>query len=224
MSKKLIYFLFFILLLVGTANAVDDSLVAWWKLDDGSGTTAAESSGNGNNGTLEGNPEWTTEGKVNGALNLDGDGDYVDCGEDDSLDIEGEITVCAWVNIRSVSGAWMAAVAKGENSWRLGVNNNATTIHWGVNSWTETSYSVNSDTDIGTDEWHHLAGTHDGTDIKIYIDGVLDNTTEGAAELGTANTSLLIGDNPEATGRYCMALSMKSVYLVELLRKQKFRL
>jgi len=46
------------------------------------GNTALDSSGNGNDGTFVGNPQWVT-GKFGGALEFDGD-DYVNCGNDAS--------------------------------------------------------------------------------------------------------------------------------------------
>jgi hypothetical protein len=49
-----------------------DGLVGWWKFDEGSGTVAYDSSGNGNDGNLMNGPTWT-DGKVGGALSFDGD-------------------------------------------------------------------------------------------------------------------------------------------------------
>ena len=46
------------LMMSGPAQTGDTSLVGWWKLDDGSGTIAIDSSGNGNHGTLINSPEW----------------------------------------------------------------------------------------------------------------------------------------------------------------------
>ncbi|MHC4113084.1 MAG: FN3 associated domain-containing protein, partial [Planctomycetota bacterium] len=59
----------------GDISGSDEGLVAHWKFDDGSGITAIDSTGT-NNGTLNGDPTWTT-GRVDGALSFDGDGDYV---------------------------------------------------------------------------------------------------------------------------------------------------
>jgi len=53
-----------------------DGLVGWWKFDEGSGTIAYDSSGNGNDGNLTGGPTWAT-GKIGGALSFDGADDYV---------------------------------------------------------------------------------------------------------------------------------------------------
>ncbi len=49
---------------------LDSGLVGWWTFNDGSGGTAADASGNGNNGTVDG-ASWTT-GQLGGALSFDG--------------------------------------------------------------------------------------------------------------------------------------------------------
>jgi hypothetical protein len=205
MRKKRFCFLFFIFLVtlvfVETSLALDPSLVAWWKLDETAGTIAFDSSDNGIDGTLQGNPQWV-EGMIKGALDFDGDGDYVDCGNDAILNFDDEITVSAWVYIRSITTAWMSAVAKGENAWRLSVNGTSQTIHFGITYWSNANYATNGTIDVPFNEWHHLTGTFDGTDIKLYIDGVLDSTTAGTSGMGISSTNLLIGENPEATGRY----------------------
>ena len=63
-----------IAIIIDNAATIDPSLAAYWTLDDGSGFTATDSSGNGNNGTLINGPIWTT-GHVNGALDFDGSDD-----------------------------------------------------------------------------------------------------------------------------------------------------
>jgi len=69
------------------------NLVAWWKLDEDSGNTAFDSSGNENYGSLRGDPHWVAE-KIGGALEFDGRDDYVDTGYAADLPVW---TICAWV-------------------------------------------------------------------------------------------------------------------------------
>ncbi len=81
MCRRLI-FLICLVLLVGLvfnsmANAQVEGLVAHLRLDEGTGITAGDSSGNGNNGTLNGGARWTT-GKLEGAVYLDGVDDYIE--------------------------------------------------------------------------------------------------------------------------------------------------
>ena len=177
------------------------SPVGYWKLDDGAGTIAVDSSGNGNDGTLIGDPLWTT-GVLDGALDFDGDGDYVDCGNDPLFDITGEITVAAWLNIRSIPNAWTGAVVKGENAWRLSNVNMDPRFHFGITIWSAPdTASVDGVTAVGYNEWHHVTGTFDGANINVYLDGVLDESAPTTEPLGISTTNLFIGENSESTGR-----------------------
>ncbi|MHC4158980.1 MAG: hypothetical protein ACYSSO_07855, partial [Planctomycetota bacterium] len=65
-----------LLALCGSALAADSNgLIAHWKFDEGSGSTAYDSAGD-NDGTLVNGPVWTT-GQIGGALSFDGVDDYV---------------------------------------------------------------------------------------------------------------------------------------------------
>jgi hypothetical protein len=103
MSKKLICFFSFVLVfstaLTDTARA---ELVGWWRLDDGSGTVAIDSSALGNDGTFEGDPEWVA-GRFGGALEFDGD-DWVNCGSPPELVITEQISIACWVNPAQLGG------------------------------------------------------------------------------------------------------------------------
>jgi hypothetical protein len=75
--------------------------IAWWKLDEGTGGIAYDSSGNNYNATVYGNPVWRTSGSPyggSGYLDFDGNGDYTDANYIDGGDINlpGEYTVTLW--------------------------------------------------------------------------------------------------------------------------------
>ena len=207
MCKKMLCLLSFIFLLIlvpadmslGYSLGLDPSLVAWWRLDETAGTTAFDSSANGNDSILNGDVQWVN-GKINGALDFDGDGDYVDCGNPNgAFDITGQLTVAAWVNIRSLPTAWSPAVVKGENAWRISTNSSQTSFHFGINYWETANYAVNGSIEVSMNEWHHVCGTFDGTTIALYVDGVADGTVVNDIGIGVSNTNLWIGGNPEVT-------------------------
>jgi len=79
-------------------------LVGYWDFDIGkNGITAYDRSGQGNHGTLT-NMEATTDwvdGKVGQALSFDGVNDYVNAGNDSSLNISDKATISAWVKVTS---------------------------------------------------------------------------------------------------------------------------
>jgi hypothetical protein len=74
MRKRLCFLILFNLalglVLTDLSKGADPTLVGWWKLDESEGTVAADSSGNGNDDTLHGDPQWIT-GQINGALEFD---------------------------------------------------------------------------------------------------------------------------------------------------------
>ncbi len=178
------------------------ALVGHWKLDDGEGAVAVDSSGNGLDGILIGDPQWAA-GLLDGALDFDGDGDYVDCGNNEVLNnLSDAITVSAWVNIRSVTTTWMGIVMKGETAWRLGVNGDTTGVHWGFTGGDRDWQQANSVTELPFNEWHHIAGTYDkSVGGIVYIDGIADGNNPDPDGLSANEMPLLLGENPEAPGR-----------------------
>ncbi|MBW8036631.1 MAG: glycoside hydrolase family 5 protein, partial [Planctomycetes bacterium] len=72
-------------------------LLGHWELDENTGSTAADSTVEGNDGTLAGDTAWVT-GETGSALDFDGNGDYVDLGNPSVLDFgTDDFTICAWV-------------------------------------------------------------------------------------------------------------------------------
>ncbi|MBN2133856.1 MAG: LamG domain-containing protein [Sedimentisphaerales bacterium] len=183
---------------VGLARA---DLVAHWRLDETSGNVAVDDSGNGNDGTLRGDPQWVA-GRIGGALEFDGTGDYVDCGNDAIFDITEEITLAVWVNANDMlNGEHNHWLGKGDNTYAIkhqSGNNIEFFIYDG--DW----HSINYTTDIGSlnGEWHHMAGTFDGTEMKLYIDGEEADTLAFSGSIGTATHNVTMGENSQATGRF----------------------
>ena len=212
MCKKLIHLatLSFALsvILVGLAQAADPDLVAHWKFDDGSGTTATDSSVNGNDGTFVGEPEWVA-GKLGGALDFDGNNEYVDCGNDEIFSITDAFSVTVWINWREPTVDWQTVIAKGDNTWRIARGGSTQTMDFGFDDGTRGWAAARTASDCPLNEWHHVAATIDKIEgAKIYLDGVLEGTnpdTEGISTGGT-NYPVFIGENSQAAGRFWIGL------------------
>ncbi len=84
-------------LFVGTTHA---DLAGHWNFNEGEGTVAHDSSGNGNDGTLEGPPQWVP-GQLGTALSFDGNS-WVTCG--DALTLTEALTITCWVNPAELAG------------------------------------------------------------------------------------------------------------------------
>lgn len=61
-----LYYLVSCVLVLGWATCASAELVGHWKLDDGTGLVAKDSSGNGNDGTLNGGTQWVPDGMIDG--------------------------------------------------------------------------------------------------------------------------------------------------------------
>ncbi|MFA5292183.1 MAG: LamG-like jellyroll fold domain-containing protein [Phycisphaerae bacterium] len=183
-------------------------LVAHWALDETSGTTAVDSVG-GHNGTLVGNATWAA-GKVNGAILLDGDGDYIDCGGGSTThepptwaDLRDEITVSAWVK-GTFDKWWQAIVNKGDSSWRLLRNSdptpddNISLILNGIGPVVSGSTGP-----VGDNQWHQVVGTFDGLSECVYVDGILAASREipEGALIDLNNYNVRIGSDEQFDGQ-----------------------
>jgi hypothetical protein len=174
-------------------------LVGWWKFDESTGSTASDSSGNGNNGVLKGNPVWKPQGgKTGGAIELSGKGDYVEISNEANFDINDQITVSAWVNITDVPQEWTGIVTKGDSAWRLSTSFAKKVFHFGVSS---QSY-INGQTTVDSGQWHNVVCVYDGQKISIYVDGKPDVISMPlTVPIGTNDFPVCIGENIELKGR-----------------------
>jgi hypothetical protein len=178
-------------------NAELGGLVGWWKFDESQGTTAADSSGNGNDGTLIGSPVWRPQGgKIGGALEFSGKGDYVKIANESAFNITSQITVAAWVNITSVPQEWTGIVTKGDTAWRLSTSFANNVFHFG----TAREDYLNGSTTVSSGQWHHVACVYDGQKMSIYVDGKLDVSKPRSGPIATNNFPVCIGENIELTG------------------------
>jgi type II secretory pathway pseudopilin PulG len=186
------------------SSEVTSGRVGWWKLNEtGTTTTAADSSGSGNNGTLVNMTpasDWVA-GYIGGGLDFDGSNDYVNCGNNSSLRITSNITVAAWVKTRDCGdNAHNPYVIKGDHAYALqqGWNNYIEFTIYDGGSWYNPSYLVDSSFN---NVWHHLAGTYNGSQVKLYVDGVLRATTNHTGSIADSSYNVQLGKCAEVTDR-----------------------
>jgi len=170
-------------------------LVGWWKLDETSGLTATDSSSKGNDGTLTNmaGDEWTG-GIIGGALQFDGINDYVDCGNDGSLQITGtEISLAAWVKWDSADDWSTIAMKTSSGNWTDGYGlyaHSDNTVNFYVNEW---DVNVASKAFTADGQWHHVAGTYDGSNVRVWVDGVEGTPDSYTGSITNANHPFEIG-------------------------------
>src|SRR5438128_1306826 len=99
-----------VFLAFGAQAAQASNLGGYWHFDEGEGVTAADSSGNGNTGTVIG-ANWVS-GRFAGALGFDGLGAKVLVADNPSLE-PASVTVETWVNQLGSPGLFRHILAKG---------------------------------------------------------------------------------------------------------------
>jgi hypothetical protein len=201
---------------IGTTNVSGPSgLVGWWKLDESAGTTAADSSGNGNNGTLSGGAWQASGGQLAGALNFNS-GDYVDCGSGASLSTP-SVTVAFWMKPSQM--AVMGPVDKLPMTTGIGYAlrlRDTGDIWFRLGSEPGTQYDVYGDRRYTNGVWTHVAATFDSASgaARLYINGVVAaHQPTCAITLNAASTHLLFAkENKTGSEPYAGLLDDVRVY------------
>ena len=163
-------------MVLGTFNfsatrAADPSLVGWWKLDDGAGTIATDSSGRSVDGELFGNPEWMAKAIYGGGLLFDGTDDYIFIDGHFQL---AEYTMTVWFRVDSLAQRdILSAYAVGVQHGILLEVQAAGTLRYlhryplgtggGTNVYSTASYADGN--------WYHAAIVKSAGQIALYIDG-----------------------------------------------------
>jgi len=127
--------------------------------------------------------EWSVDNNAHpsvykSSLDFDGSSNYVNCGNDSSLQITGAMTISYWVKGTSTLGA--AGVGTLEDSaspgYLLGPSTTGA-ISFNLALSSSTTKNVTTTQQITTTEWHHIVGVYTpGVSMKIYIDGQLSKT------------------------------------------------
>ncbi|UCF17711.1 MAG: LamG domain-containing protein, partial [Phycisphaerales bacterium] len=177
----------------------DPDMVLYLDFESGEGSMALDQSGHSNHGLLMGDPQWTT-GILGGAMDFDGDGDFVDCGNSALLDITGDITVACWIKVDQFDKSWQAIVTHGDNSWRVHRSGSSNNIAWGTSGLSPTD--LTGTVNVNDAEWHHVAGVYNGAQKLLYIDGALDASSDSTGNINSSNFNVNIGENNDATGRF----------------------
>ena len=182
MSQKLLYLISFVLVLaVGLTSVADAALpglIGWYKLDEMTGTIVNDSSGLGNHGFFgpEGDPQWVA-GHFGGALDLDGNDDYVnvDALVDDIAAVR-DISVAAWIKTTQTNDGNVVGGNHGNShDFIVGVING--------NVLSESDTLNEYPPKVNDNQWHHIAYVRDGTTAAyIYTDGVLVGTETPSGE------------------------------------------
>lgn len=199
--------------------------VGWWKFNDASGTTAADSSGNGNNGTLAGTnpglPTWGTGPNANGDIvfastSVD---QYCDFGSSATLRPTAAGTFMCWILPNAAVGSFQCFMGNGNFSSDLNGVNLFTTSSGGIITAeicnASTRNTINGTTAMTPGTWYHAAVTWDGTTIHVYRNGVEDSSGgTGISQTVTPTWAfpLCVGSDGQHNGQYKSSVDDARVY------------
>ncbi len=194
MKSGLILFISLLLVItVANEGICKNELIAAWSFDNDTAAEVKDVTGNGHNGVAR--DAKYVDGKIGKALEFDGVKSSVEVAHDDALNIEGAITVEAWVKPSNFPSLSAVAQKWGDVSNRRQyllcfVNDK---VRFYISGSGNTWPSAESQTSVKTGDWTHIAGTYDGKAIKVYINGKLDGETANAEGLFTSEIPVWIG-------------------------------
>ena len=159
---------------------VDAGLVGWWEMEEFLGGVAVDSSGYENHGFLHGDPSWVS-GVQGGALLLDGQDDYVDCGAHTALNVLSAVTIAAWImpgdnnqdrklaGNMSANGGFKLALYK-NNKVEMAVRTSQGQVMLNRN--------ISGGTVLLPGTWYHVVGIYSAQAqiLQTYVNGQLDRS------------------------------------------------
>ncbi|HEY2759087.1 MAG TPA: LamG domain-containing protein [Pirellulales bacterium] len=171
---------------------------AHWAFDEGTGTIAADTSGNGHTLTLSTGASWTAGNVGTGALSVNGTSSGVATAVGPVVDTAGGFTVSAWVDIASLGGFQTVVSIAGTNvaGFFLQLRGDTGTFAFARLPSDATGNAsiaaASSAPTAGT--WYHIVGVNDATagTLSLYVDGQLMGSTAYTSGW-TATGDTLIG-------------------------------
>ena len=169
-------------------------LVAAYGFNESKGTVAADATGKGHTGTIT-NATWTSSGRFGSALTFNGSSSRVTVAHASDLNLTTGMTLEAWVFPTTTSGVRDILIKEGSGvdiynlyarNWRGRPESNILT--GGTNRTAE-------GTALAANAWTHVAGTYDGTTLRLYINGVQAASTTVSGPIASSTGPVRIGGN-----------------------------
>lgn len=196
-----------------TQTSLANGLALYYRFDDGTGTTASDSSSNSDDGTLTNGPLWSSAGQIQGTIDFDGSDDFVQAETSSTLNLtNGNFTLAGWFNRDTFTAdhtilAKRASTSASDTGYIVYIDDATDRLVFEASDGTD-EYELQSSTTFTSTGWHHFTVTWNdssASDTKIYIDGALDtgSTTGTLSDIDSLSNSSEFrvgaesdGDNP----------------------------
>jgi len=234
-----------------SSHSATSNLVSWYKLNNT--TTGIQDSKGSNNGTNNGATEYpgfvnVLAGESSGmsqtnlvqsdlqtvapyskyAMNFDASSNnFINCGNDSSLEITGNFTISTWINITS-DGYYPRLIGKSNSgntrcNYGIGFYNYKPSV---IANYNGTWYADYTSTALSTGVWYNVVGIYDGSNFLLYVNGALDKTTSvsgfniATAASETSGDNLLIAEAPSVSDNFDGKISNVSIWNTNLTHTQ----
>ena len=197
MYKRTTFLISLVVVLCWVVNAPAD-LVAHWDFEGG----FSDAFGN-NDGTPQGDTAIVLDPERSRVAEFDGNGDYLTIPHSPSLNITGDqITLASWVYFDDVSGGPEIVLAKivqdGQHvapyfAYNLCILSNGTPRFFLVVSGSQQRLPGSPNLESG--RWYHMAGTYDGSEMILYVDGEVSATMSASGNINGYDNPLFLGIN-----------------------------
>ena len=181
-------------------------LVSFWRFNEGTGEIVFDHIGN-NHLEFAGSAQFSPEGIERGAVSMNNNGSLL-VDDNPSLDITDALSISAWFHPTADNANWDKIICKtrADNApdniypYYLGYNDKKRLV-FGLTG--TSTVSAASDATPPVNNWTHAVGTWDGTDVKLYINGILQQVSAKlAAPLRTHDLELRLGARNSTTNRF----------------------
>ena len=177
------------------SNVQPLGLVAAYAFNEGSGATVADAADNNNTGILGSGVTWTSQGKFGSALVFNGSS-YITVNDAPSLDLTTGMTLEAWVYPTVTPTYWSTVIMKEQpGDYVYVLDAGSPTNRPLLSIVTPDSQGIAGPAALPLNTWSHLAGTYDGTTLRLYVNGTQVTSTVVTGSIFSSTGPLRIGGN-----------------------------
>lgn len=175
------------------AAAQAPGLKAAYAFNEGSGSAVVDLSGFGNGGTING-ATWTSQGRFGSALQFNGTSALVTVPDAPSLRLTTAMTLEGWVYPTAVPNRWTDIIMKGIDNYYLMASSMPSSLPATGSSLTSGLFGTSL---LPLNTWTHLAGTYDGAQLRLYVNGVPVNSRAHTGSFAVSTGPLTFGGDTQ---------------------------